>query len=76
LLTVIPRTVEGSVQLRRVGRLAFPIEELAGPDGPIVHLGRNSSLKIFFGPGRRIRFADDTEWRIKAVASGRHIVPS
>jgi hypothetical protein len=75
LPTVFPRTVEGSVRLRRVGRLAFPIEELVGPDGPVAHLGRNSSLKIFFGPGRRVRFADGTEWRIKAVASGRHIVP-
>jgi hypothetical protein len=30
---------------------------------------------IFFGRGRRIRFADMAEWRIRATTSGRHIVP-
>lgn len=67
--------ITGSVFLRRVGRLQFPVEELVGDGGVIAQLGRDGSLRIFFGPGRRIRLADGREWRIKAVTSGRHIVP-
>ena len=69
------RTIEGSNQLRRIGYGTFPTHELAGPAGLVAHLGRDSSAWIFFGRGRRVRFPDMTEWRIKATTSGRHIVP-
>jgi len=69
------RTVQGSIELRRLGRTAFPTEELHGDDGLIAQLGRDGSLRIFFGRGRRIRLNDGTEWRIKSMTSGRHIVP-
>ncbi len=69
------RSIEGSARLRRVGRFGFPIEELAGENGLIAELGRESSLVIFFGRGRRVRLADGSEWRIKSTTSGRHIVP-
>ncbi len=65
----------GSVHLDRVGRVGFPIEALVDESGLIVYLGRDSSISIFFGRGRRVRFEGGTEWRIKAITSGRHIVP-
>lgn len=65
----------GIARRHRVGRLRFPAEELVGEDGLIAQLGRDSSLNVFFGRGRRVRLADGTEWRIKSVTSGRHIVP-
>jgi hypothetical protein len=67
--------VEGSLQLRRIGGFGFPIEELTDAHETVAHLGRNSSFWIFFGPGRRVRLTDGTEWRIKATTSGQHIVP-
>ncbi len=72
--SLIP-TVMGSVQLRRVGRWKLPVEELATEDRTIAQLGRDGSLRIFFGPGRRVRLEDGTDWRIKAATLGRHIVP-
>lgn len=69
------RMVVGPINLRRIGRFRFPIAELVGEDGSLAHLGRDSSLSIFFGTGRRVRLADGTKWRIKAATSGRHIVP-
>jgi hypothetical protein len=67
--------IEGSAIVRRTGRLSFPTEDLIGDGRLVAHLGRNGSLRIFFGPGRRVRLSDGTEWRIKAMISGRHIVP-
>ena len=67
--------VEGPAELRRIGSLGFPAQELTGEQGLIAHFGRNSSLNIFFGRGRRVRLADGTEWRIKSVTSGPYIVP-
>ena len=67
--------IAGTAALRRVGSFGFPIEELSGDQGLIAQLGRDSSLNVFFGRGRLVRLADGTEWRIKSVTSGRHIVP-
>ena len=55
--------------------MGFPIDELVSNETLIAKLGRDGSLKIFFGPGRRVMLADGTEWRIKGATSGRHIVP-
>ncbi len=75
-LPVANRMIEGSAQLRRIGGFGFPIEELVDEHGKVLaHLGRNSSMRIFFGKGRRVRLPDGTEWRIKATTSGPHIVP-
>ena len=68
-------TIEGAAELRRVGSFGFPVAELVGDEGLIAQLGRDSSLNIFFGRGRRVRLADGAEWRIKSLTSGRHIVP-
>ncbi|NNC92039.1 MAG: hypothetical protein HKN80_06070 [Acidimicrobiia bacterium] len=69
------RTVEGSCGLRRVGRFGFPVEELVSDKRSLASLGRDGSLRMFFGSGRRIQLADGSEWRIKSTTSGRHIVP-
>jgi hypothetical protein len=43
--------------------------------GTIARLGRDGSLRLFLGRGRRVRLADDTEWRVKATTFGPFIVP-
>ena len=68
-------SIDGPATLRRIGFFRFPMFELAGAAGPIAHLARDSSMSIFFGRGRRVRLPDGTELRIKATASGPHIVP-
>jgi hypothetical protein len=70
-----PRTVAGSIRIGRIGWLAFPQYELTTEGRPAAQLGRDSSIWIFFGPGRRIRLADGAEWRVKAATTGRLIVP-
>jgi len=72
---VLPHMIAGTIQLRRCGVGRFPVEELVCNDEMIAQLGRDSSLWIFFGRGRRVRLADGTEWRIKSTTSGRYIVP-
>lgn len=72
---VLRRTIEESAHLRRVGRFAFPTEELIDGETDVAQLGRDGSLRIFFGPGRRVRLDDGTEWRIKSIPAGRHICP-
>ncbi len=67
--------ITGPVKLRRVAYFGFPKFEVAGADGMVAQLGRNSSLNIFFGRGRRVRLADGTELRIKSTTAARHIVP-
>lgn len=69
------RVVTGRVSVRRVARAGFPVEELVAGTNLIAQLGRDSSLAIFFGRGRRVLLPDNTQWRIKAATSGRHIVP-
>lgn len=69
------RTIEGSCRFRRVSRFGFPVEELVSANGREAELGRDGSLRMFFGSGRRVVLADGAEWRIKSMTSGRHIVP-
>lgn len=69
------RTLQGRCRLLRIGRFGFPVEKLAGDEETIALLGRDGSMRIFFGPGRRVVPAGGPEWRIKAATSGRHIVP-
>ncbi len=71
----VPGLLTGTIRTRRVGRWRFPVEELTADGRTVAQLGRNGSIRIFFGPGRRVRLEDGTEWRIKAATSSRHIVP-
>lgn len=68
-------TLTGTARFVSTTRRSFPVETLESDRGTLAELGRDGSLRIFFGRGRRIRLADGTEWRIKAATSGRHIVP-
>jgi hypothetical protein len=68
-------TLTGTGRFNRLPGFGFPTHEFVGDDGLIAQLGRDGPLRIFFGRGRRIRFPDGTEWRIKAATLGRHIVP-
>ena len=73
--TRLSSMIDSPVQLRRVGRWTFPVEELVSGEQALAELGRDGSLRIFFGPGRRVRLANGVEWRIKAATMQRHIVP-
>ena len=68
-------SLTGSGRFERIARFGFPTEILIGEDGEIARLGRDGPVRILFGRGRRVRLADDTEWRIKAATSGKYIVP-
>jgi hypothetical protein len=72
---VLPNDVEGPISLRRLGRFGFPTDELVTERGTIARLGRDGSMRIFFGRGRRVQLVDGREWRIKATTAGPHIVP-
>jgi hypothetical protein len=63
------------VALRRVGRWRFPVEELIADNGTIARLGRDGSIRVLLGPGRKVVLPDGTEWRIMSVASGPMITP-
>jgi len=71
----LPTHVEGPISLRRVSRSGFPTHELIAARGPIARLGRDGTLRVFFGRGRRVQLVDGTEWRIKATTAGPYIVP-
>ncbi|NNK91261.1 MAG: hypothetical protein HKO87_02410 [Acidimicrobiia bacterium] len=72
--------VLGPVHLVRIGRVRFPVAAVIGkaPDGSAVthaRLGRDGWLRVYFGPGRRVRVSDGTEWRIRATGYGPYIAP-
>ncbi len=69
------RVLTGTIAMRPISRFGFPAAELLSDGITVASLGRDSSVSIFFGPGRRVVLADGTEWRIKAANSSRHIVP-
>jgi len=71
----LPTDVEGPISLRRISRSGFPSHELIAARRTIARLGRDGSLRMFFGRGRRVQLADGTEWRIKATTAGPYIVP-
>ena len=57
----LPHVVNGRIEMHGVGRLSFPVAEVVANGVPVAALGRDGSLRIFFGSGRRIRLADGTE---------------
>ena len=69
------RVIEGRLAVHRVGRWRFPVTEVRVGDQSVAQLGRDGSMRVFFGPGRRIRLKDGTEWRIKSSTMGRFITP-
>ncbi len=61
--------------MHRRGGFGFPQYELFHGTTRVASLGRDSSLNIMLGKGRRVVISNGVEWRIKAVASGPYIVP-
>lgn len=72
---MLPNVIEGPIQLRRVGRSGFPTHELIAARVVVARLGRDGTLRTFFGRGRRVELADGTQWRIRATTAGPYIVP-
>lgn len=67
--------VDGRLEVHRVGRWRFPVTEVRAGGKTVAQLGRDGSMRVFFGPGRRVRLANGTEWRIKSGTLGRFITP-
>jgi hypothetical protein len=74
-VSTLTSVVDDVARLERVGRFAFPVEELRVGERMLAQLGRDGALRMFFGRGRLVRLADGSEWRIRSTTSGRHIVP-
>lgn len=68
-------TVHGRAALRKVGRLRFPVYELATDGEVLARLGRRGWWRIFMGRGQRIELSDGTRWRLRAVGVARAICP-
>ena len=73
--SIIHRTVSGHAAAIRAHRLRFPAHTVADEAGTLAEIGRFGWLRIFFGPGQRIRLSDGAEWRLKAVGRTRYICP-
>ena len=65
----------GTFRMHRRGGFGFPQYELLDHGTRVAALGRDSSLNIMLGRGRRVLLANGVEWRIKGVSSGPYIVP-
>ncbi len=65
----------GTVRMQHCGGFGFPRYELFNDSRRVAALGRDSSLKIMLGRGRRVVLANAAEWRIKAASSGPYIIP-
>jgi len=61
--------------MHRRGGFGFPKYELLDDGTRVAALGRDSSLNIMLGRGRRVLLANGAEWRITAVSSGPYIIP-
>ena len=65
----------GTSRLHRRGGFGFPQYELRNGGRRVAALGRDSSLNIMLGRGRKVVLENGVEWRIKAATSGPYIVP-
>ena len=69
------RTITGTLQVSRARLLRFPAYIISGESGPLAEIGRFGWFRIFFGRGQRVRLADGTRWRLRAVGRTRYICP-
>jgi hypothetical protein len=75
-VTIDSHEVLGRVEVRRVGRIRFPVYELAQGDVVLASMGRTSWIKVFMGRGQRIKLADGSEWRLKSLGSAGAVCPA
>lgn len=65
----------GRADVRRVGRVRFPVYELVQGDVVLASMGRTGSLKVSLGRGQRIELADGSQWRLKSLQHAGAICP-
>ena len=68
--------IRGRAEVRRVGRVRFPVFELVQNDVVLASMGRTGWIKVFLGRGQRIELADGSRWRLKSLGSGGAICPA
>lgn len=66
----------GRAEVRRVGRLRFPVFELVQDDVVLASMGRTGWIKVFLGRGQRIELADGSAWRLTSVGTGGAVCPA
>lgn len=66
----------GRAEVRRVGRVRFPVFELVQNDVVLASMGRTGWIKVFFGRGQRIELADGSRWRLRSLGKAGAICPA
>lgn len=69
------REVLGRAELRRVGRLRFPVFELTANGQRLALVGRFGWLNTFFGSGPRVELPDGEQWRIRSALVAKATCP-
>jgi hypothetical protein len=67
--------VNGTVEIRRVGRFRFPVFAVMQGDRVVAEMGRTGWFRIFIGRGCRIVTEDGRRWRLVALGSARMLCP-
>lgn len=73
--TVGAHEMLGRAEVRRVGRLRFPVFELVQDDAVLASIGRAGWIKVFLGRGQRIELDDGSRWRLKSMGSAGMVCP-
>ncbi len=74
--TVDQHEMQGRAEVRRVGRVRFPVFELVQGDVVLASMGRTGWVKVFLGRGQRIELADGSRWRLTSLGAGGAICPA
>jgi hypothetical protein len=75
-VTIDSHEVVGDAEVRRVGRVRFPVYQLVQGDVVLASMGRTSWIKVFMGRGQRIELADGSKWRLKSLGSAGAVCPA
>jgi len=75
-VTIDSHEMVGRAEVRRVGRVRFPVYELVQDDVALASMGRTGWIKVFLGRGQRIELVDGSEWRLKSLGSAGAICPA
>jgi hypothetical protein len=68
--------LEGPAEMRRVGRVRFPVFAFTQGEKVLASLGRSGWFTIFFGRGQRVELSDGSRWRITSKAVGGMVCPA
>lgn len=74
--TLDKHEMQGRADVRRVGRVRFPVFELVQNDVVLASMGRTGWIKVFFGRGQRIELADGSQWRLMSLGKAGAICPA